>query len=158
MDGPRCVARARAAVIGGVATVGIVGGHGATGRVVARELLERTDARLLVGSRRLDRAGELAASLGARAAPRRVDVDDPRSVAELCAESDVVVNCAAPCSAVAAKVALPCADHGRHYVDPGLYAVLDPFLAAREDELRRRGLCFVSSAGEFPGLTEMVPR
>jgi hypothetical protein len=138
-------------------TIAIVGGYGHTGTVVARQLLEHTSARIVLAGRDSARTSRMAREMGDRVTPRVVDVEDEASVAALCADADVVVNCVAPCSTSAPRVALSCAQHGRHYVDPGLYAVLEEPLAPYEDELRRRAVSFVSSAGEFPGLTELVP-
>jgi saccharopine dehydrogenase (NAD+, L-lysine-forming) len=138
-------------------SVGIVGGYGETGAVVARELFDTTDCDLVLAGRSIERAAELARTLGARASTLRVDVFDETSLTELARGCDVVVNCAGPSSVLLYRVATACMRHDCHYVDPGGYEALEFSLEHRQDELERRGLSFVSSAGFLPGLAEIFP-
>lgn len=136
-------------------TVGVVGGYGATGTEVARELLRSTDCEVVVAGRDLSKAERLARSLGARAAARRVDVYAPDTLADLCARCRIVINCAGPSCDIQDSVAQVARRHGCHYIDPGGFDLLLDKLAPYADELRRRGLIFLSSAGWIPGLSEV---
>jgi hypothetical protein len=61
----------------------IAGGYGVFGRLLARELLDHTRARLLIGGRDRVRAAELCTALGAgeRVEPLRLDLTDPAAAA-----------------------------------------------------------------------------
>ncbi|MEM7482780.1 MAG: saccharopine dehydrogenase NADP-binding domain-containing protein [Acidobacteriota bacterium] len=137
--------------------VSIVGGYGATGEVVATELLRLTDCAIRIGGRDRGRAEGLSARLGPRVSGHRMDVFEP-SLAAFCAGASVVVNCAGPTARIGPRVAEAAFDQGAHMVDPGGYESVHDAFAGRRDELVRRGLTGLISAGWIPGLSEVFPR
>jgi len=135
-------------------TVGIVGGYGAVGRVVASALRRWQVAELRIGGRHMDEARALAAGLGAEAST--VDVSDPVSLAGFCAGCAVVVNCAGPSYRVLDSVARAAAGAGADYVDAGGD---DPvYERMAHAALPGVGRVAVLSAGMAPGLTGLLPR
>ena len=137
--------------------VAIVGGYGATGEVVAAELLRLTDCAIRIGGRNRARAQWLSARLGPRVSGHRVDVFGP-SLTTFCAGASVVVNCAGPTTRIGPLVAEAAFEQGAHLVDPGGYESVCDAFADRRDELAARGLAGLVSAGWIPGLSEVFPR
>ncbi len=137
------------------ATIGVIGASGATGRVVAEELAARGAGALVLAGR--DPARVRAAVAGADAV-RAVDVFDGRSLAALCADCDVVVNCAGPSAAVRDRVARAAVAAGAHYVDPGGDEEVVADLVDRWGEPAERGLATIFYAGWIPGLSGILVR
>ncbi|GAA2625670.1 saccharopine dehydrogenase NADP-binding domain-containing protein [Actinomadura fulvescens] len=128
--------------------IGVLGGAGTVGRVVADRLGAHT---LRVGGRALDRAA--AACTTPDSTPMRVDLHDPHSLAEFCSGCEVVVNCAGPSYQVLDLVARAALTAGAHYVDAaGDLVALD----ALGDPPGHRAAVF--SAGLMPGLSGLLPR
>lgn len=139
------------------ATFGIVGGYGATGRVVVSELLKSGDGELLVGGRDQAKLESLAAESGSRVSAARLDVLDVRSLDEFCSRCSIVVNCGGPVMLLQDRVAQAAFRGHCHYVDPaGMSVVKERMLSHRRD-IADLGLSFVVSAGWTPGMTELLP-
>jgi saccharopine dehydrogenase (NAD+, L-lysine-forming) len=137
--------------------IGLVGGYGAVGEIVARELDRSTDYELVIGGRNLDKATAFAGQLR-HGRPVRVDVFQPDSVAEFCAPCGVVVNCASPSFKVLDRVARGALAGGCHYVDPfGIKTVLDGLLGEAR-RIEERGLVYLFSVGYVPGVHEVFMR
>jgi saccharopine dehydrogenase-like NADP-dependent oxidoreductase len=64
------------------ATFGIVGGYGATGRIVASELWKSCNGEILIGGRDLAKGKALAAEFDSRASAAHLDVLDARSLGD----------------------------------------------------------------------------
>jgi saccharopine dehydrogenase-like NADP-dependent oxidoreductase len=77
-------------------TFGIVGGYGATGRVVAAELWKSCEAEILVGGRTVDKGKALAAEFENRVSAAYLDILDADSLEAFCRRCSIVVNCAGP--------------------------------------------------------------
>ncbi|HEV2999387.1 MAG TPA: saccharopine dehydrogenase NADP-binding domain-containing protein [Solirubrobacteraceae bacterium] len=143
----------------GGAAVAVIGASGATGRVVAEELAGHVPGGALVLAGR-DPARVRAALPGVapRFDVRAVDVFDDRSLAALCADCDVVVNCAGPSAAVRDRVARAAVAAGAHYVDPGGDEEVVAALVDSWREPADRGLSCVFYAGWIPGLSGVLVR
>jgi saccharopine dehydrogenase (NAD+, L-lysine forming) len=136
-------------------TVGVIGGYGATGEVVVRQLIESTDCDVIVGGRDGGRAAQLAERMGARARATAVEAMSEAALDSFCGGCQLIVNCAGPSSVVGARVALAAMRHNCHYLDPGGYRPLVETLRAHRVTLERSGLTFIVSAGWIPGLCEV---
>ncbi|MBZ5621820.1 MAG: saccharopine dehydrogenase NADP-binding domain-containing protein [Acidobacteriia bacterium] len=98
-------------------TFGIVGGYGATGRVVASELWKSCEAEILVGGRDLAKGKALAAEFDCRVSAAQLDILDAPSLDGFCRRCSIVVNCAGPVVVLQDRVA-QAAFRGRcHYID-----------------------------------------
>lgn len=137
--------------------VGVIGGYGRTGSVVVKEILRTTDSEVLVGGRDVERAALVAKLYGGRACATYVDVFDSEALADFSNGCFLLVNCAGPSSVIQDRVAQAAIRNNCHYIDPGGYKLLRDKLMPMEEELNRRGLVFLLSAGLFPGLTEVFP-
>jgi hypothetical protein len=141
----------------------LLGGYGTAGAVLARLLLERSDADVVIAGRTPARAEALVTELAAvfgreRCSARRVDAADPASLDEAFAAADLVVV-ASSTLAYVREVAEAALRAGIDYYDLQLSAkakfdVLDP-LAGR---IERDGRCFITDGGIHPGLSAAMIR
>jgi saccharopine dehydrogenase-like protein len=139
------------------ATFGIVGGYGATGRIVASELTKSCDgAEILVGGRDLVKAKSLAAEFNQRVSAAYLDVLDSNSLDNFCSQCSIIINCAGPVMALQDRVAQAAFRNRCHYIDPAGMSVVKERLLPHSREIEDSGLSFVISAGWMPGLTELL--
>lgn len=138
-------------------TFGIVGAYGATGRAVASELLKSSDSGLLLGGRDPAKLEPLAAELGTRVSPARLDVLDAHSLDDFCARRSIIVNCAGPVTLLEDRVAQAALRSRCHYIDPAGMSIVKERMLSHAREIADLGLSFVVSAGWAPGLTELLP-
>ncbi|MEV3963357.1 saccharopine dehydrogenase NADP-binding domain-containing protein [Nocardia sp. NPDC050193] len=134
--------------------VAVLGATGVVGRAALRMLTRLGIDDLRAGSRRVESAGPHDLSPGADR--RRVDADDPDSLARFCAGSRLVLNCAGPSYLLADRAARAALAAGADYIDVSgdgpAYRLLDgsPLLDGER--------VAVLSAGMLPGLANTVPR
>jgi hypothetical protein len=132
-----------------VPRVGIVGGHGAVGRSVARQLQVWRQFRIRIGGRNTLHGRAFVETLRGDAEWVLADVDDARSLESFCAGCDAVVNCAGPASFIGEKIGHAAFAAGAHYVDAGGRAAMD---------LPPAGRTALLAAGMYPGLSGLLPR
>lgn len=134
----------------------VLGGYGVLGTHVVRELIETTDAEIVVAGRSEARAKEHAARYRGRAFGKAVDARDEARISEAIEGADVVVHCAGPFGDALPVVANAAADLGVHYID--VSDSRDFFLTVRKAMDDREGLAsaVISGLGEFAGLTAMM--
>lgn len=139
----------------------ILGGTGFTGRLIARHLIERSDAIITIASRRLEKAEEVATDLG-RDRPGRVlavkaDVTDGASLRRAF-EGQTLLVVASPTTAQVETVARLALDAGVDYLDIQLGAKKFGVLKSLAPEIQRKGRCFITEAGFHPGLPAAMVR
>ncbi len=139
----------------------ILGGTGFAGRLIARHLLERTDALVTIASRRIEKAEALVADIG-RDLPERMRAvqavaGDAESLkAALPGQTIVVV--ASPTTAHTEMVARLALVYGVDYLDLQLGARKLATLRALAPEIEKAGRCFITEAGFHPGLLATLVR
>lgn len=130
----------------------ILGGYGATGRLLAKHLLAQTDARIVVGGRHVERARALVEQLGSpRLSAVQVDAADPKEMQEALQDVDMCIV-AAPVTHRSEAVIRSCLEARVDYLDIQFSAAKIAALRAAEQEICAAGLCFVTEAGYHPGL------
>jgi saccharopine dehydrogenase (NAD+, L-lysine-forming) len=139
----------------------ILGGTGFTGRLIARHLLEYSDAVITIAGRRLEKAHEVAGDLG-RDRPGRVvaahaDAADAASLRAAMAGQTLVVV-AAPTTAYVKTVARLALELGVDYLDVQLGAKKFAHLKSIASEIEAKGRCFITEAGFHPGLPAALVR
>jgi saccharopine dehydrogenase (NAD+, L-lysine-forming) len=139
----------------------ILGGTGFTGRLIARHVLERSDAVVTIACRHHEKAAEVAADLG-RDRPGRVlaaaaDAADAASLRAAMAGQTLIVV-AAPTTAYVETVARLALDLGVDYLDVQLGAKKFAVLKSLAPEIEAKGRCFVTEAGFHPGLPSALVR
>lgn len=143
------------------ANILILGGTGFTGRLIARHLLERSDAIITIASRHLEKAEEVAGDLG-REQPERVKAAkaDARDSATLRAAmtGQTLIVIAAPTTACVETVARLALELGVDYLDVQLSAKKFAYLKSIAGAIEAKGRCFVTEAGFHPGLPSALVR
>jgi len=139
------------------ATFGVVGGYGATGRVVVSELWKSSARRILIGGRDPNKARALAAEFDGRVSTALVDVLDQNSLDDFCSRCSIIVNLAGPVMVLEDRVAQAAFRRQCHYVDAaGLMTVRERMLP-HSRVIADLGLSCVISAGLLPGISEILP-
>jgi saccharopine dehydrogenase (NAD+, L-lysine-forming) len=137
-------------------TFGIVGGYGATGRIVASELWKSCDGEILVGGRDLARGKALAAEFESRASAAYLDILDAHSLDDFCSRCSIIVNCAGPVMVLQDRVAQAAFRRQCHYIDAAGMSLVKERMLPHSREIEGLGLSFVVSAGWMPGISELL--
>src|SRR5271167_1893501 len=121
-------------------TFGIVGGYGATGRMVASELSKSGDGEILIGGRDLAKAKLLAAEFDGRASAAHLDVLNPDSLDDFCNRCSILVNCAGPVMALQDRVAQAAFRARCHYIDAAGMSFVRERMFPHSQEIEDQGL------------------
>jgi len=136
----------------------ILGGYGSTGKLLAKHLLQQTQHEVILAGRNLDKANEQAKQLNdKRVSTRRVDAADANSLHEALKGVDFLLV-AAPTTHNAETVIRAAIDANVDYLDVQLSDSKFAALRACENEIKKRGLCFITEAGYHPGLPSAMVR
>jgi saccharopine dehydrogenase-like NADP-dependent oxidoreductase len=136
---------------------GILGGYGATGRVVVAELWKSCSDEIRIGGRDLARGKALAGQFDGRVSAAEVDALDAASLDRYCSDCSIIVHCGGPVMQLQDRVAQAAWRSRCHYVDLAGLTLVKERLLPQAQEITDRGLSFVVSAGWLPGLTELLP-
>jgi len=135
----------------------ILGGYGATGRILARLLLDHTSLHVTLAGRDAARAAAAASALGGRADWRVADAASAESLMAALAGVDLLLVTASTVlhTQTVARAALRAgADCYDILYSPAKLGVL----RSLEPEIRRAGLCFITDGGLHPGLPGVMVR
>jgi len=137
-------------------TILVLGGYGATGKVLCKRLLEETDVSLIVAGRRADKVKLLAEALnrdcpGERATSVYADASDRQSLAKAFAGVSMVLDATAAIPHVRA-IAEETLFAGADFLDFHFEQKILPLLQDLEPSIRAAGRCFITQAGFHPGL------
>lgn len=140
----------------------VLGGTGYTGRLIARHLLEHSEAAVTIATRHTDKAQTFADELnrkysGERAAALYVDAADAESLRAAFRDQALVVV-AAPTTAYAENVVHAALEMGVDYLDVQVCAKKFALLQSHAGEIERAGRCFITEAGFHPGLPAALVR
>jgi saccharopine dehydrogenase (NAD+, L-lysine-forming) len=138
-------------------TFGIVGGYGATGKIVASELRKSSDGEILIGGRDAEKGKTLAAEFDGRASAAHLDILDDHSLDDFCGRCSIIVNCAGPVMQLQDRVAQAAFRRRCHYVDAAGMSLVKERMLPHSREMEDLGLSFVVSAGWNPGISELLP-
>lgn len=137
----------------------VLGGAGDMGSRAARELGRAPEVEVLtIADRNLEKAKQVAASIGPRAQARAVDARDHDALVQLMAEHDVAAGAIGPFYLFEVPVARAAIDAGRPYVSicddhDAMEAVLE-----LDAEARQRGVTLLTGLGWTPGLSNVLAR
>jgi len=141
----------------------VLGGYGTAGAMLARLLLEQSDAEVVVAGRTAAKADALAAELAVafgsrRCSARCVDAADPRALDDALTGIDIVVV-ASSTLAYVRTVAEAALRAGADYYDLQL-SVRAKFevLESLRERMERDGRCFITDGGIHPGLSAAMIR
>lgn len=136
-------------------TIGIVGGYGDTGVIIAGELIKDPACRLLIGGRNNDKINQLVKKLGERASGKKVDVNNDKEIEEFCKACSIIINCTGPSWIVGDKVVKYALKAGCDYIDLGIWYDKNN---QYKQQFEERGLTGLIYAGWVPGITGILPR
>ncbi len=137
-------------------TILILGGYGASGRPLARLILQETEAEVIVAGRHIHKAEEFAAALNAafpgdRAYARFADAGDPKSLAAAFQHARMVVVTATT-PMYAEQVARAALQADCDYLDILLQQDVISALETLSPEIRKAERIFIAQGGLHPGL------
>jgi saccharopine dehydrogenase-like NADP-dependent oxidoreductase len=143
-------------------TILILGGYGATGKPLARHLLQQTDTRLVLAGRHLEKAITFASLLnkefqGGRVEGAFVDAADGATLRKALVGIDLLLN-AAPTTAYTADVVQAALEAGVDYLDIQIGEQKLATLRSNAAKIEKAGLCFITEAGFHPGLPAAMVR
>ena len=134
---------------------GLLGATGHVGRAAAETLIGMGKYEVYLGVRDIDRAEEM---FSGRAKINAVDIFDSDRLEVFCRNCHIVINCAGPSELIGDRVLRACMETDTFYVDPAGGQRLLKLLSSHKSRLEEKKLAAVTSAGVFPGLTEIVTR
>jgi saccharopine dehydrogenase (NAD+, L-lysine-forming) len=141
-----------------MSTIFILGGYGATGRLLAKHLLAETNHQIIVAGRNMEKAQTFVDSLqDQRVTARQVDATGPASLKRALQGVDFLLV-AAPTTHHTETVVRAALDAGVDYLDVQYSNLKLEFLRAHEREINEKKLCFVTEAGYHPGLPSAMIR
>ena len=129
--------------------IGVVGGYGAVGHSVVRQLQHWRLFRVRIGGRNKSRGQPFVESLSGNPEWVTTEAHDAQSLQRFCRGCDVVVNCAGSACLLGEKIGSAAFAQGAHYIDASGYAALNL------PPSRRTALL---AAGMYPGLSGLLPR
>ena len=139
-------------------TILILGGYGATGRLLTKHMLAQTGYNIVIAGRNLERAQAFVDSLhDPRATAKKVDASDSASLKQALQGADLLLV-AAPTTHHTETVVCAALEAGVDYLDVQYSDLKLEALRAHEREIHEKKLCFVTEAGYHPGLPSAMIR
>ena len=141
----------------------LLGGYGNLGRLIASYLLPRSNIRIVLAGRNLEKAVAAARELNLKhdtkqVSALRVDATNPRDLDAAFADVDLVVVASSTMDSVG-TVARAALEARIDYFDTLLSSSAKiAALRVIEGEIERAGLCFVTDGGSHPGLPAVLVR
>jgi saccharopine dehydrogenase-like NADP-dependent oxidoreductase len=140
----------------------ILGGYGEAGRQIAQYLLKESDVRIILGGRNLEKAQMAARVLNASVSGERVSIlqvdaaDQPNL--EKAFDQVQMVVVASSTSQYTLNVVQAALNSGIDYLDIQYSTSKLEILKSLTEQIRQRGLCFISEGGFHPGLPAAMVR
>ena len=136
----------------------ILGGYGYTGKLLAKHLLGRTDANIILAGRNLDKAQAFADELNdKRISVKRVDASNAVSLHDAFHAVDFLLV-AAPTTQFVETVVAAAINAKIDYLDLQYSSRKLAILNEMASEIEKAGLCFITEAGYHPGLPSAMVR
>lgn len=136
----------------------VLGGCGDMGSHVVQDLLQTSDAEVVIADYRVKVAEEMASRFGERARAAFVDANDPASLRKVLEGADAAVGCIGPFYKFALPMARAALEAKVNYVDIcDDYGPVEEILAMDEDA-RRAGITIITGLGWTPGITNVLAR
>ncbi|MBD2059169.1 saccharopine dehydrogenase NADP-binding domain-containing protein [Oculatella sp. FACHB-28] len=137
----------------------VIGGQGRIGSSVAADLIDHTQAEVIVTGRSdtlKDESG--SQQLGSRVRFLQLDLADQEKLRQAIAQSDVVVHCAGPFHYRDTSVLKFCIEQGVDYVDVSDTRGFTEKALSYQVEAEAAGVTAVVNSGVFPGISNSMVR
>lgn len=136
----------------------VLGGCGDMGSFVVKDLLEFSDAQVVIADYRLENARKLASSLGGRAQAAFVDANSQDSLVGVLSGADAAVGCIGPFYRFAPNMVKAAVQARVNYVD-----ICDDYgpmqeVLAQDGAAREAGVTAITGLGWTPGMTNVMAR
>lgn len=140
----------------------ILGGYGEAGRQIAYNLLKESDVHIILAGRNKTKTQKVAAELNTIFSEERVtacqlDAADPPRLEKAFEKTQMVVA-ASSTSVYTRQVAQAALHSGIDYLDIQYSTSKLEILTSYAEEIRKRGLCFITEGGFHPGLPAAMVR
>ena len=136
----------------------ILGGRGRIGSSVARDLLNHTDARIMITGRDAHTAEQVSDDLGPKVDFVALDLANHEGVRKAIADSNLVVHCAGPFHYRDANVLKTCIEEGVNYVDVSDSRSFTRKALDCTEAAKAAGVTAIINTGIFPGVSNSMVR
>ncbi len=135
----------------------IIGGYGNTGEVVANILSTKTEHKIIIAGRDVEKAQKLANQLGKNTKAVQLNIFDQVQLKNICHASDIIVNCAGPTVKIKDTVGRVAVQEGCNFIEVGGYDYITKEFRSQNSQLIDNKLSYVLSSGWIPGMAEILP-
>ncbi|MCS7286632.1 MAG: saccharopine dehydrogenase NADP-binding domain-containing protein [Anaerolineae bacterium] len=136
----------------------VLGGCGDMGSHVVHDLLQTSDAEVVIADYRIKLAEEMASKLGGKARAAFVDATSPTSLRKVLEGADAAVGCIGPFYKFALPLAKAALEAKVNYVDIcDDYGPVEEILAM-DEAARQAGITIITGLGWTPGITNILAR
>lgn len=141
-----------------VPKVVLFGGYGVFGARIAAELLQHTEAQIVIAGRNRARAEALCARLGSRAVPLACDLRDAQAVERAVQGATVVIVAAGPFQTLPLTALEAALIHGVHYIDLADARSYRRQVEARRSAIEAAGIAVLSGLSTVSGISAVLAR
>ncbi len=133
----------------------IVGGYGAVGRVISKELANLFPSQVIIAGRNFQKAKEFSTTLNTQARPLALDITSVDNIDQRLDGVSLVIMCIDQTST---KFVSQCINKGIHYIDiTANYNFLSK-IESLDDEARNHNSTVILSVGLAPGITNLLAK
>ncbi|UUC47278.1 saccharopine dehydrogenase family protein [Flavobacterium cerinum] len=130
----------------------VIGGYGAVGGVISRNLAHYFPGKVIVAGRSWDKAEQLAKKLEHKVLPYQLDISDPENIV-LPANTSLVIMCIDQDNA---RFVAQCIERGIHYIDITANQKLITEIELLDDKAKKNEVSVILSVGLAPGITNLL--
>jgi saccharopine dehydrogenase-like NADP-dependent oxidoreductase len=136
----------------------ILGGSGRIGSSVAADLVQHTDAEIIVAGRNLSNGEKVSSHLGNQAKFIAFDLRDLEALNAAIAKSNLVIHCAGPFHYRDASVLKTCITQGVDYIDVSDHPSFTRKALECKEAAEAAGITAIVNTGIFPGISNSMVR
>lgn len=136
----------------------IVGGTGRIGSSVAKDLVNHTDAEIIITGRNLNAGNLISSQLGSQVKFLALDLADQEGLTQAIANCQVVIHCAGPFHYRDARVLKTCIEAGVNYLDVSDHRSFTSKALGYRSEAQAAGVTAIVNTGIFPGISNSMVR
>lgn len=136
----------------------ILGGSGRIGHAVAADLVQHTQAQIIVTGRNPSKGAQVATRLGPNVQFLALDLADRASLNAAIASASLVIHCAGPFHHRDASVLKTCIQQGVNYLDVSDHRSFSLKTLAYQSAAGAAGITAVINSGVFPGISNSMVR
>ncbi len=136
----------------------ILGGQGRIGAAVASDLVNHTQARVVITGRTEKTGPALANQMGPRVSFLALDLEDRSRLETAIADTDLVVHCTGPFHHRDGTVLKTCIERRVDYLDVSDYRDYTIAALALREQAEAAGVTAIVNSGIFPGISNSMVR